>query len=66
MAERDAAALTLAVAPEARNLGVGTLLLERLAVLAARRDVRDLVGAALVDNEPLLRVFRRTGLEFHE
>ncbi|HVS01660.1 MAG TPA: GNAT family N-acetyltransferase [Thermoanaerobaculia bacterium] len=62
----DAAAITLAVSPERRQQGLATLLLERLAVLAAQRGVARLVGVARQENEPLLEVFRQGGFASEE
>jgi len=62
----DAVGITLAVDPEYRGQGVATLLLDRLAVLAAHRGVDRLVGRALPANETLLDVFRRSGFDVDE
>lgn len=53
--------VTLAVDPALRQLGLATLLLERLMVDAARRGVERLVGLAHRDNAALAEVFRRGG-----
>ncbi len=60
------AAIALAVLPELRRKGAGSLLLERLAVLAARRDVDKLLGAASADNRGLAELCRRSGLAADE
>jgi len=60
------AAITLAVKPELRQQGAGTLLLQRLAVLAARRGVDRLRGVAHADNRPLAELFRQGGFAAEE
>lgn len=61
---RDAANVAIAVGPSVRRMGVGTLLLERLAVVAARRGVGRLVGRLQgEDDRPALRLFRASGFE---
>jgi acetate---CoA ligase (ADP-forming) len=61
---RDAANVAIAVAPSVRRMGVGTLLLERLTVVGARRGVGRLVGRVQgEDDRPALRLFRSAGFE---
>ncbi|HSR43359.1 MAG TPA: GNAT family N-acetyltransferase, partial [Longimicrobiales bacterium] len=62
----DGAAITLAVAPGWRRRGVGRLLLDRLARLAAKRGVDRLRGTATADNEPLVDLFRESGFAVRE
>ncbi len=64
--EESVAAITLAVKPELRQLGAGTLLLQRLAVLAARHGVRRMRGVAHSDNRPLAELFRQGGFAAEE
>lgn len=64
--EEQTAAITLAVAPALRRHGTGTLLLERLCVLAAQRGVARLSGQALTHNRPLIELFRKGGFEAEE
>jgi acetyl coenzyme A synthetase (ADP forming)-like protein len=66
MDDERVAAITLAVKPELRQQGAGTLLLQRLAVLAARRDVRILRGVAHADNRALAELFRQGGFAAEE
>lgn len=66
LAEGREAAITLAVDPRYRGQGVASLLLERLAVLAAHRGVERLIGHAAPENEPLFDVFQRSGFEVQE
>lgn len=63
---REDASIALAVSPDHRDRGIGALLLERLAVLAAHRGVDRLVGRALPANEPLVELFRNSGLDVEE
>ena len=65
-ADDDGVAVTLAVAPEWRGLGVGRLLLDRLARLAANRGVDRLRGTATARNRALLDLFRESGFEVRE
>jgi acetate---CoA ligase (ADP-forming) len=62
----DAAALTLAVARPLRKMGIATLLLERLSVLAAQRGVGELVGVAQPTNDGLIELFRQGGFASEE
>jgi len=57
----DAASVSIAVAPQLRKMGIGTLLLERIAVLAARRGVGRLVGVAQAQNKPIMNLYRSAG-----
>ncbi|MFP3947944.1 MAG: GNAT family N-acetyltransferase, partial [Longimicrobiales bacterium] len=57
------AAVTLAVAPGWRDRGMGHLLLERIARMAASRGVRQLRGTAARGNRPVLDLFRDSGLD---
>ncbi len=60
---RDAAFLGIAVEPSLRRLGVATLLLERLAVLAARRGVGRLAGSSGGDDRSVVALYRAAGFE---
>ncbi|MDX1660755.1 MAG: GNAT family N-acetyltransferase [Gemmatimonadota bacterium] len=64
--DQDDATIALAVSPDHRGAGIGALLLERLAVLAAHRGVDRLIGRALPANEPLVELFRSSGLDVDE
>lgn len=55
------ARVSLAVDPGLRDQGVATLLLERLAVLAARYGAVRVVGVARVGNRAMIELFRRGG-----
>ncbi len=58
------ARMTLAVLPEVRNLGVASLLVERLAVLAAQMGVDELRGTVPAGDERLAGLLERAG--FHQ
>ena len=57
----DTAAVTFAVDPRIRRLGLGTLLLERTLVSAARHGIERLVGLAHRESRALPELFRRGG-----
>jgi acetyl coenzyme A synthetase (ADP forming)-like protein len=59
----DCAEAAFAVADAFQGKGLGTALLERLAVLAAREGVRRFQASTLVDNARMLEVFRDSGFE---
>ncbi len=54
-----------AVVDDLQHRGVGTLLLEDLAVLARRAGYRRLVAETMLDNTAMRAVFRDAGLEVH-
>jgi acyl-CoA synthetase (NDP forming)/GNAT superfamily N-acetyltransferase len=58
----DSAEVAFAVADDLHHLGVGTLLLEHLAVLARRAGVRRFQADVLARNTEMLRVFEDAGL----
>ncbi|MCG8460441.1 MAG: GNAT family N-acetyltransferase, partial [Holophagales bacterium] len=60
---KDTAAITLAVDPSLRRLGLATLLLERTMVSAARLGIERLVGLAHRESHALTELFRRGGFE---
>jgi len=62
----EGAAITLAVAPAWRQRGIGRLLLDRLARLAANRGVDRLRGSATASNEALVDLFRESGFTVRE
>lgn len=57
------AALGLAVAPDVRGAGVGTLLLERVAVLAAAVGYETLIGTPVRDTAAIGQLLRTAGVE---
>ncbi len=61
LVEENTAATTLAVGPEARKMGIGRLLLDRLAVLAAHRGVDHLVGTYSAGHEHVVELFKQAG-----
>ena len=60
------AALAVAVDPDFRQMGIASLLLERVSVLAAQKGLDRLVGVANAENRPLTELFRRSGFEPEE
>ncbi len=64
MAHDEATAeIALAVDDAFQGKGIGSLLLERLAVLAARHGFRRFSAIMMPDNQPMLDVFRNSGFE---
>ena len=64
MAHDEATAeIALAVDDAFQGKGIGSLLLERLAVLAARNGFRRFWAITRPDNRPMLDVFRKSGFE---
>jgi acetyl coenzyme A synthetase (ADP forming)-like protein len=65
---RDAksAEIAMAVADTFQNRGLGTLLLERLALKAVRHGFTSFWALTTVDNSPMLDVFRASGFEIQE
>ena len=60
------AEVALLVADHAHGLGIGTVLLEELAVRSRRRGVRTLSAEVLAENGPMLRVFHDAGFALTE
>jgi GNAT superfamily N-acetyltransferase len=59
----DTAEVALAVEDPLHGQGLGSLLLERLAVLAVRHGIRQFWAVTHVDNRPMLEVFHRSGFQ---
>jgi acetate---CoA ligase (ADP-forming) len=59
----DCAEAAFAVADTFQGKGLGTLLLERLAVLAERAGIRRFQATTLASNTQMLEVFRESGFE---
>ncbi|MBA4190531.1 MAG: GNAT family N-acetyltransferase [Planctomycetaceae bacterium] len=57
------AEVALAVADSLRGKGVGTLMLERLALLAVRNGFSRFCAVTSADNQPMRDVFRESGFE---
>jgi len=55
------AELGLAVADDYQGNGIGTLLLERLALIAAANGIRHFWAMTWVENQPMIDVFRESG-----
>lgn len=64
--EDSSAALGLAVRPDHRERGIGRLLLDRLAVLAALGGLERLTGTASSANRALVDLFRDAGFDVQE
>ncbi|HHJ52531.1 MAG TPA: GNAT family N-acetyltransferase, partial [Caldithrix abyssi] len=54
------------VADEYQGLGISTILLERLAGLAAANGYIELEAEVLPDNQPMINVFKSSGFEVHQ
>jgi acetate---CoA ligase (ADP-forming) len=61
--DESAAEAAFAVADELQGRGIGTRLLERLAVLAAEQGIERFVAEVMPENRAMLGVFEGTGLE---
>jgi len=63
--EPDAAEFAIAVADDWQGVGLGRLLMQRLAAHAQAIGVEVLHGSVLVDNAPMLELMRRLGATLH-
>ncbi|RIH89602.1 GNAT family N-acetyltransferase [Calidithermus roseus] len=61
----DSAEVAFLVDDWYQGKGLGTLLLERLALIAARRGIRRFHAFTLLENRQMLDVFRSSGFEVH-
>jgi acetate---CoA ligase (ADP-forming) len=61
--DESSAEAAFAVADELQGRGIGTRLLERLAVLAAEQGIERFVAEVMTENRAMLSVFEGTGLE---
>jgi acetyl coenzyme A synthetase (ADP forming)-like protein len=61
--DETTAEIALAVDDRFQGRGIGSLLLERLAVIAARNGFRRLWAITKAENQPMLDVFRESGFE---
>ena len=57
------AEIAMAVDDKFQGKGIGSLLLERLSVLAARNGFRRFWAVTMAENKPMLDVFRESGFE---
>ncbi len=64
--ERNTAEVAVAVADRFQGKGLGTLLLERLALLAVRHGFTHFWAVARTENQPMLEVFRESGFALTE
>lgn len=61
LGSRYAEIYTLSVAPEARGQGIGSLLLDAIDQRLAALGIQNVAVAAMVENEPALRLYQRRG-----
>ena len=59
----NAAEIGLAVADAYQGKGIGTLLLERLALIAAVNGIRHFWAMTMFENQPMIDVFRKSGFD---
>jgi acetyl coenzyme A synthetase (ADP forming)-like protein len=59
----SSAEVAFAVDDRFHGKGIGTLLLERLAILAASNGIQHLWAMTMMENQPMLEVFRNSGFE---
>ena len=59
--DANAADIGLAVADTYQGKGIGTLLLERLALIAAVNGIRHFWAMTMFENQPMIDVFRKSG-----
>lgn len=62
----DKAEIALAVDEEFHGLGIGSVLFERITVLAERQGFHQVVGFTHTDNPHMLEVFRHSGYDLSE
>jgi acetyl coenzyme A synthetase (ADP forming)-like protein len=62
----DLAEVALAVDDAFHGKGLGSLLLERLALLAVSHGITRFWAVTHIDNRPMLEVFHRSGFQVHE
>ena len=64
-ANETTAEIAMAVDDKFQGKGIGTLLLERLSLLAASNGLRRFWAVTMAENQPMLDVFRNSGFECH-
>lgn len=64
--DEKAAEVAMAVEDVFHGKGLGTHLLERLALLAARNGITQFWATTHATNQPMLEIFRSSGFEVHE
>jgi len=62
----EAAEFAVAVEDDMQGKGLGTILLERLALLAAMNGFDHFLAMTLADNRPMLEIFRKSGFVLNE
>jgi acetate---CoA ligase (ADP-forming) len=63
--DETTAEIAMAVDDKFQGKGIGTLLLERLALLAVGNGLRRFWAITMAENQPMLDVFRNSGFECH-
>ena len=63
--DETTAEVAMAVDDKFQGKGIGTLLLERLALLAVSNGLRRFWAVTMAENQPMLEVFRNSGFECH-
>jgi acetate---CoA ligase (ADP-forming) len=63
--DETTAEIAMAVDDKFQGKGIGTLLLERLALLAVSNGLRRFWAVTMAENQPMLDVFRNSGFECH-
>ena len=63
--DETTAEVAMAVDDKFQGKGIGTLLLERLALLAVSNGLRRFWAVTMAENQPMLDVFRNSGFECH-
>lgn len=66
MGNGHSAELALLIEDKYQGLGIGTLLLERLAGIAAANGFVEFEAEVLPDNQPMINVFKNSGFEKHQ
>jgi acetyl coenzyme A synthetase (ADP forming)-like protein len=64
--DERAAEFAVAVDDESQGKGLGTILLERLAVVAAMNGFVQFIALTLQENQPMLEIFRKSGFQLRE
>jgi RimJ/RimL family protein N-acetyltransferase len=60
------AEIAFAVVDDHQGLGLGSALMRHLTSIGRRAGLREFVAEVLADNEPMLRVFERSGLQMRK
>jgi len=63
--DESSAEIAMAVNDSLQRKGIGTLLLERLALIAVAHGLRRFWAVTMAENTPMLDIFRRSGFDCH-